>query len=533
MIIVYPLGNSDMVFDEAPLLKAFGDKDNIRSGTEKIIKEINSSGFELRTFPAKLQSSRVYGIIYPKNGKEKHTLKFPLLSALFEYIDEEYRKRPKDVRYYFLYTNQTGDKNGQDTIHIYEIIEKFLKEGLQIKDVRGKSIEVNPTKLSLLKGVAKSLRTDLEEMVKTSSGNEEIIIAIGPGTPQMNIALLLYLFDVENVHFAYIPRGDRPYNLQFAREIHSSQTKRAVLQLVEHFDYRSALLLYKDLPDEEKREINLLRALSLRVDFNFNEAYEALRKYLDKFEHKPSELKDFELELKRLANLDKKALLQELYYEFALRIEMEHYLEAVAMLFRIEEELLKMLVEKVLNVTIEGEKTPNGDLSFGWFWKRLSDENKDLVEELNKEKVRTSGTPNRITYQKILNYLYNEYKSLSEDKRKEKEKLGVKNITELEKALKENISKVEKVLEFYEYIEKEKRTGAKYSLVELRNKTPFAHGFEGVSEKKVKETAIPVDELLGKVKETFKALDVDVIPPNDLAFPFRKVNGYLEKKLKE
>ena len=533
MIIVYPLGNSDVVFDDETLSKAFGNKNYIRRETEKISKEISSSGFELRTFPAKLQSSRVYGIIYPKNGKEKHTLKFPLLSALFEYISDEYGKKPKESRYYFLYTDQTSSKNGQDTIHIYEIIEKFLKEGLKVKGVCGKSIEVNPTKLSLLKGVAKSLRADLEEMVKTSSVREDIVVVIGPGTPQINMALLFDLFDVENVHFAYIPRGDKPYNPHFAREIRSSQTKRAVLQLVEHFDYRSALLLYKDLPDEERREINLLRALSRRVDFNFNEAYEALRKYLDKFEHKPSELKDFELELKRLASLDKKALLQELYYEFALRIEMEHYLEAVAMLFRIEEELLKMLVEKVLNVTIEGEKTPNGDLSFGWFWKRLSDENEDLIKYLNKKDVRTSGAPNRITYQKILSYLYTEYKSLSEDKRKGKEKLGVKNIAELERALKENISKVEKVLEFYDYIEKEKRTGAKYSLVELRNKTPFAHGFEGVSEKKVEETAIPVDELLGKVKDTFKALNVDVIPPNDLAFPFKKVNGYLEKKLKE
>ena len=507
MIIVYPLGNSDVVFDDETLSKAFGNKNYIRRETEKISKEINSSGFELRTFLEKPQPLKVYGIVYPRGGKEKHTLKFPLLSALFEYMDEEYRKRPKDVRYYFLYTNQTGDKNGQDTIHIYEIIEKFLKEGLQIKDVRGKSIEVNPTKLSLLKGVAKSLRADLEEMVKTSSGNEEIIIAIGPGTPQMNIALLLYLFDVENVHFAYIPRGDRPYNLQFAREIHSSQTKRAVLQLVEHFDYRSALLLYKDLPDEEKREINLLRALSLRVDFNFNEAYDALRKYLDKFEHKPSELRDFELELKRLANLDKKALLQELYYEFALRIKTEHYLEAVGMLFRIEEELLKTATEKVLNIKIESKENADGKLSFNWLWEKLSKENKSLVEHLEEGKVHTSGAPNRVTYKEILTYLY---------------KKGINNSEE-----------VEKVLNFCNYIENAKTTTAKYSLLDLRNKTPFAHGFEGVSEKKIEETAIPVDELLGKVKDTFKALNVDVIPPNDLAFPFKKVNGYLEKKLKE
>ncbi len=507
MIIVYPLGNSDVVFDDETLSKAFGNKNYIRRETEKISKEINSSGFELRTFLEKPQPLKVYGIVYPRGGKEKHTLKFPLLSALFEYMDEEYRKRPKDVRYYFLYTNQTGDKNGQDTIHIYEIIEKFLKEGLQIKDVRGKSIEVNPTKLSLLKGVAKSLRADLEEMVKTSSGNEEIIIAIGPGTPQMNIALLLYLFDVENVHFAYIPRGDRPYNLQFAREIHSSQTKRAVLQLVEHFDYRSALLLYKDLPDEEKREINLLRALSLRVDFNFNEAYDALRKYLDKFEHKPSELRDFELELKRLANLDKKALLQELYYEFALRIKTEHYLEAVGMLFRIEEELLKTATEKVLDIKIESKENADGKLSFNWLWEKLSKENKGLVEHLEEGKVHTSGAPNRVTYKEILTYLY---------------KKGINNSEE-----------VEKVLNFCNYIENAKTTTAKYSLLDLRNKTPFAHGFEGVSEKKIEETAIPVDELLGKVKDTFKALNVDVIPPNDLAFPFKKVNGYLEKKLKE
>ena len=507
MIIVYPLGNSDMVFDDKTLSEAFGGKNNIRRETEKISKEINSSGFELRTFLEKPQPLKVYGVVYPRNAKEKHTLKFPLLSALFGYMDEEYRKRPKDARYYFLYTDQEGNKNGQDTIHIYEIIEKFLKEGLQIKDVRGKSIKVNPTKLSLLHQVAKSLRSDLEEMVKTSSGNEEIIIAISPGTPQMNIALLLDLFDVENVHFAYIPRGDKPYNLNFAREIRSSQTKRAVLQLVKHFDYRSAWLLYKDLPEVEKREINLLRALYLRVDFNFSEAYDALRKYLDNFEHKPDELKDFEFELKRLANLDKKALLQELYYEFALRIKTEHYLEAVAMLFRIEEELLKTATEKALNVKIEGEKTPNGDLSFGWFWKKLSNENKDLIEHLEKGQIHTSGPPNRVTYKEILTYLYGNHI--------------------------DNSDEIEKVLNFCNYIESAKTTTAKYSLLNLRNKTPFAHGFEGVSEKKIDETAIPVYELLGKVKDTFKALNVDVIPPNDSAFPFNKVNGYLEKKLKE
>jgi len=531
MIIVYPLGNSDMTFDGEPLLKAFKGKENIRSETEKVNKDIGSVGFGVRTSPAKL--FRLYSIIYPQDGKAQHKLEFPLISALFEYLEEEYQRKPKDARYYFLYTDQKSDKNGQDTVYIYEIIKKFLQGGLKVKDVRGKEITDNPTEFSPLHNVTKSLRSDLTEMIKTSSGKEDILIVIGPGTPQMNMVLLLDLFDLKNVRFVYIPRGDKPYNLNFASEIRSSNIRRAVLQLVKHFDYRSAVLLYNDLPDEERKEIKLLRALSLRVDFNFDEAYDSLREYLNGFKRKPDELRDFERELKRLVNLDEKALLKELYYEFALRIKTEHYLEAIGMLFRIEEELLKTATEKALNIKIESKENAEGKLSFTWLWEKLSKENIDLVKHLEKNQTRTSGAPNRVTYQEILKYLYTEYGNLSEEKQKEKEKLGVKNVAELEKAVKENIGTIEKVLNFCDYIENAKTSNAKYSLLELRNKTPFAHGFEGVSEKKIKETAIPSDELLGKVKDTFKALDVDVIPPNDPAFPFKKVNSYLEKKLKE
>ena len=508
MNVLYPIGNSDIQLKEK--LKAF------REETEQILNDLKSiDNIKLNSEkPSKGAIKKIFTLTYSRGG-ENYTIRFPLISALFQYLEEEENEKPSNVKYVFLYTNQKDTKmNKQDTIFAYEIIKKLLmKLKIPEEQIKGFEITENPTDIVKLKSSFSRLK---DEGLQGLKEEEKLLIVIGPGTPQINIRLLLDFYDNKNTKFIYIRKNDSPVNLSFKKELSIRQIKNSVINLIHRYDYRAANLLYDELQDDKEKISLLLRSLSLQTDFNFKEAQESLEKYCDNFEHLPGEIKNLRETLKKINSGDETELLKELFYEFAIRMESKHYLEAIAMLFRIEEALLMREVEKHLNKYSEEEiKISNYSNNFESFWEMLKSKQPDLFDYLSKHSVRTKGSPNRITYKNMLDYFVEQNKK------------------SLDPASQKLFDETKKILDFYKEIENEKRTGATMSLLDLRNKTPYAHGFEGVSEKNLESIALRPDALLELVERAFKVMGIKVFPPNDKEFPFRKINNYLEKELRK
>ncbi|MCD6317611.1 hypothetical protein J7M02_00910, partial [Candidatus Aerophobetes bacterium] len=107
-----------------------------------------------------------------------------------------------------------------------------------------------------------------------------------------------------------------------------------------------------------------------------------------------------------------------------------------------------------------------------------------------------------ITYVKLLRYLKN--------------REGVKD---------KNL--IEKVLSFYERYDNEES-----AILDLRNSTPFAHGFEGVSREKLEKAYKSPEIIAEEFKEIMETLGIKVESYNSDKFPFVLINNYLKERIK-
>lgn len=487
--VLYTLGNSDIDINNEKLNK---EKQNFRTKTKEILDLSKKNGFKFQSKDSKLGFKI-------KDGSNTYEVSFPIFSSLISYLDSIPVKR-NEIDYYFFYTDQKDeDHNNQDTLYLFELVKDLLKSiGVKEEDIVGKRIDFNPADYSeVFKYFNKFIEDEGE---KFKEDYKDIYLVLGPGTPQMNSGLLLSFTDFERARFLYIPKEEKPRRINFPNVIRSKGIKESVINLINKFDYIAAYNLYETLPDpEEKKHIKILEALLHRINFDFDEAYNAFNEYYKKYVHDDDNfLEKLKNVFEKLRDKDETELLKELYYKFAISIEAKYYLDAVGMLFRFDEEILKNATEKLLNVKI------NSNNDFKEFREAVEKE-KDLVEKLDANGIRfRDSSPNRVVYKKIVDYFYK----------------------------KDKPSWLEKVIQSSESLE-EKLGGQDKSLVELRNKTPFAHGFEGASRKKITTIYGEPEVLRRKLRECLKALDINVEDINDSNFPFRKINEYLAKKIKE
>ena len=125
---------------------------------------------------------------------------------------------------------------------------------------------------------------------------------------------------------------------------------------------------------------------------------------------------------------------------------------------------------------------------------------------MKKRTIRwKEGSPNRITYAGILDYL------------KDKESTKNKNL-------------IRRVLDFNESIGEE--SASRDTLLDLRNHTPFAHGFEGVSKEKIERIYKIPEGIAGDFRKILKEFNIKVESYNSDQFPFRLINEYLKEKIK-
>lgn len=484
-ILIYPLGNSDILFN-----KNYIERENFRKVTEAIYNELSNLKYEIFS-----DKTLHYNGLKYKVDSEERALLFPIFTSVIKSI----KNYIKEMKFYFIYTDQKNiEENKQDTLYLYEIVKKFLtKRGIEPEKVKGFPITHNPTDLSILYNTISNFRLEREDEFKNAN---DIFIILGPGTPQMTTNLILNFMDFRNARFYYISRykeGLKP--IDFPYKVISKEIKDSVLRLIDDFNYTAANLLYKKLPDEERKEIKLIESLHHRTNFDFERAYNSFIDYYNRCVDRESVIEDLKDTLEKLKDKDEKELKKELYYEFVLRIRSERYLEAVAMIFRFVEEILMTTVEKEFNVKI----TSKDDFED---FKKIFKENKDLREYFSNEKRKINWenkAPTRITYVKLLRYLKN--------------REGVKD---------KNL--IEKVLSFYERYDNEES-----AILDLRNSTPFAHGFEGVSREKLEKAYKSPEIIAEEFKEIMETLGIKVESYNSDKFPFVLINNYLKERIKK
>ncbi len=520
--LIYTLGNSDIIIEKNGEKISFGERKKLfRELTLKARKEIEASGEKAKITGVK-QEPPTKGLQYTDpDGKQTRVI-LPIFPVMLDALKEEFANI-KETEYYIFYTNQDDEKyNSQDTLHLAKIIEVFLtKMNVPKNFIHLEKINFNPTDTSkLLERFNEFIRTNSDKLLNF----ERVFLAMGPGTPQMSIASLLTFVKINKLRIYYVPRNGTPYRLNLLQKIKDKETIDSVLSLTSHYNYSSASILYKNLQSEKEHE-DLLDALYYRTSFEFERAFEAIDKYYNKFQNE--EVKVLRKELYNLKNREENALMKELYYEFALRILSKQYMDAVGMVFRFQEEILKKAVEKCLGVKIV-KREPNSPKEL-----RQSNEgtkeNKDSKNEdfhQFKEKIRNNEklkkylekskkdwekrAPNRVLYRAILEYA----------------------IENPEFCIQGEGEKIKKLIDFDRDLEEKNAHGE--NLLDLRNSTPFAHGFSGVSEERIKEILnLRPTDLIEKFRTILSGIGIKVEKYEDENFPFNRINKYLERALKK
>ncbi len=503
--LIYTLGNSDITIKKGCINVSFGPrKELFRKLTLEARNEIkNAKDLKIVSVQSEPPSK---GLQYTGQDGEKTVISLPMFPLVLNALKKNEFTKANETEYFIFYTNQSDQEhNSQDTLHLAEITKHFLMEmKVPESSIHLEKIGFNPTDTAKLMERFDSFIKENSELLPKF---ESVFLAMGPGTPQMGIASLFTFAKLENLKIYYLPRKKLPRRINILQEIKDRETIYSVLSLIGHYDYSPAYALYRDLYSG-KEHLKLLESLYYRVSFEFGKAYDAIDEYFSKFQDKePQEMREH---LYKLKHNNEEALIKELYYEFALRILSERYMEAVGMVFRFQEEILKQAVEQYLKIKIIKHE-PGAQEDFHQFKEKIRS-NIELQKYLDDHKMNwESRDPNRYIYKTILKYAVEKDNNYPEDK---------KSITN-------------KILEFDRDLE-EKENPSVGNLLDLRNSTPFAHGFSGVSESRIKEVLnLGPTDLVEKFRSLLSGIGIEVERYESENFPFRKINTYIKKRLKQ
>jgi hypothetical protein len=481
--ILYCIGNRDIKVNGSLI-----DKGKIRNSTKEILDSLNSKNNDF---------------IANENGEislgNVTVIELPIFSTVLNEIKSKYDLDSFDDIHYYLIGTDQNDKlhNMQDTVYLAQIFRLYL-EKLEVSrgNITIDTIKSNPAIVDETFKYFKNFLKHFRAIPKFS----KLFVILGPGTPAMNMAMINVFSTLNNAVFFHTNEEAGKTvlkRLDFNKILRTKTIKSNVLSLIHAYDYPSAETLYSELPDRDTILETIIKALSYRVNFEFDKAVDCLNNCTCN----STILEDLSHYLLKLKNKKQEYVMKELYYEFSVRIKSKRYLEAIGMTFRLEEQILKYVVEKILGIEISSKD------NFESFKNKVNS-----IPEL-KDFLANEGTrydePNRRSYRDIIRFFAG-------------------NIDKMPSRI--NFS-LEEVLDFADKIDPRSPSSEK-TLPQLRNHTPFGHGFEGVSEEKIREIYPDGPDVLVYLFQTvLKKLGITVESPGDKDFPFNKINAYIEGKL--
>lgn len=378
-----------------------------------------------------------------------------LLEPVIENIIPKYEL----FKIYLFGTNQ-NKSHAQDTIFISRIVKEIIvrKFGFDENAIKIIEINKNPAHLDEMYGVYGEFFKDI-----TDDANVHFVSVTG-GAPAQNSALMfesISRFETK-AQITYLPQGLKtPQYLHIGERVYKNLLMREVKALKEKHLYGAAAEIAVKYDLLDKKEICLLKAEEARLSFDFESAIRILESEKDSFlgvekanlEEKISILQKLADGTKGAQPFSKEyfsahqALINELYRNMEIKWKQGAYVDFLGRLVRFQEAILRTGFEYATQISTDKQ---NG--RFTAFEKYV--EGMDgLKNFLLSEGLKQTNEPSTLALRKTIKYLIERKKG--------------------------NIDFLKTIKKFADEVNK---------LTELRNRTIMAHGFEGVSAEKIKET---------------------------------------------
>jgi len=356
-----------------------------------------------------------------------------------------------------LFATEQHPPHSQDTIYMAYIVKDILKEkfSFEHEDIEIAKITKNPANFDIMIDFYE------HEIEKITNDTDLVYISISGGTPAQNMALLLdsLLKFGSKVQVIYKPMGSKEAReLEIGRKINQILLSRELRALESKHLYGAAADLAEKYDLLKPSEVKYLRAKNMRTLFDFNGTINILRDIKDSFSgERRNEIITLLKNLESLENATEKIkaakmddeyfnvhklLIRELYYNIRIKWEQGDYADFLGRLYRFEEAVLRLVFEKIFNVSAEKQDDTYPDFI------KFIEKNEEIRKLLDSKGIRYEPTTRCLL--KIIGYVVGKTK----DRR-------LKKIHEI---LSEIDSKV---------------------VQKLRHKTIIAHGFEGVSKEKI------------------------------------------------
>ena len=470
------VGNRDLGKNGIPLFntpkKYEKDAEEYRKYCEKIYKEKTGSELKynnLYEFTKELYSSGVY-----KDLNLEPIIIKPQIEKILEFHDSV------DV---ILFGTLQNKRHDSDAFFTACIIEYLLKKefGDKIKNIEVCAITDNPSDYAEMFDYYKKVLDSLDD-----NDYEAIYLGITGGTSEMSFGLITngIIKWESKVRILYKPHGSDDVNeVEIGKRIFKILKEREFRILKEKNLYKLASEIGKKYKLIEDWEVHYLMGLHYKELFDFKRALEEFEKAekLANLKHKKKIREEIELlsdlnrddinSLNMKDNTDLYIKLINLLIDNAIRKwENGEYVDFIGRIFRIEEAVLRAIVEKEFNKSMELVKINENGKEVKKFlgFEELLNENPELKKYLIEKGIEIERGVNRNSLFRILEYLhFNKYK------KKNRYGFIYRFITKLNTnhKTKNAPKKLEKI----------------NSLEELRNKSIIAHGFMGVSKEDIIE----------------------------------------------
>jgi len=369
----------------------------------------------------------------------------------------------------------------QDTLFIGEIVRHKINELYGIRDVALKKYEASPVELEDIFPYITRLIKQYEH-----DGTKKIICNSG-GTPQMKQALLLLATNLlkpdEVEAYQVDEKSGRISPIELASTIRSEFVKRSCLELIKSYEYSAAVKLVMENQFQTKKILMLLALLNYgkyRLSFDFDSANKNLDSLssglLASIEY--DDFKKFKMNIQ--TRLEK---ILELHNNLLIQWQKESYVDFIARLFRFEEEVYYLLVEK----EYQGKFNLAVDRDRKKFIKFLKS-NDSLLTRLQGKMYRGSPIEIKIISTPLLFYLVDDLQKF-DDILNCFNKLGRYQSSDPKPSNNQQ---------------------ARKSLDWLRNKSIAAHGFAPVSREIIEKLyGEPIDNLFHDLQSILNAIKTD------------------------
>jgi len=414
-------------------------------------------------------------------------LTMPIISPVVNWIVKNYPDAELDLVLFC--TKQQDEKHrARDTVYFAECISKMLSGQKPFRKVFKVEIRSNP---NLYDDMFELFQKEISKRSKNLSEYDQIFISLAGGIPACNMALCFHsisFFQEKAVPVYPLEGKNAAVPLQIGEQLINNFKKSSIVDYLKQYDYAAVIPMLEGLGMIDYGR--LVEAALARLSFNFDQAINLLDGIINR---QRGEIRDFALsvkaDLERLSMGELNLLILELLHNSRIKFIRGEYIDFLGRVHRFAEAVLRYIVEDKSILGIHTDIDPDGS-NFKQFNESMS-QVPGLVGFLRLKKYGSEP----------LNYKQPYIPTL----------LAILEFIKI----KERSSDLPFLYERISLLD---------NLSSLRNRSPLAHGFEGVSLEKIIEKIPGFSfEYLVEIVKKLNIADTDD--------PFEKVSEFVLKKL--